>query len=393
MGGKSPPKPPSPQATAQAQTQSNIGTSIANQMLQGNQVTPWGNLTNEISGYTDFKDPASGKTYKIPKTTTTTTLSPQQQGILGAQQGAQGALATQAGRQAKGLGSILGVPMKAPNLSEVGAGPNLATSYGGAGGYSADRARVEKALMSRMNPALDQARQQRVAQLSNQGIKIGTEAFDRAMTQENERGNDAQMQAILAGGQEQSRLAGLDQARATFGNASRQQMFDNSMARTGFNNDARTGEFGMGQQARSGGINEILAMLGGGQVQSPQFAPTQGGGMPNTDMGALINNQYQGQMNAYNQQQQSRNQMMGGLFSAGTAMLPLMLSDERTKENVEPVGAEFAGNPVYEYNYIGDPDTRHVGVMAQDVKKTHPEAVVPMGRFLGVNYGKLAAVA
>jgi hypothetical protein len=170
-------------------------------------------------------------------------------------------------------------------------------------------------------------------------------------------------------------------------------MFANNLTRTGFNNDTRSNEFGMGQAARSGGINELMALLNGGQVQQGGFSPMQGGQMPNTDMGALIGQQYQGQMDAWKQQQQGRGQLMGGLFSAGTAMLPLMLSDKRTKENIEPVGAEFAGNPVYEYNYKHDPSTRHIGVMAQDVKKTHPEAVVPMGKFLGVNYGKLAARA
>ena len=75
-----------------------------------------------------------------------------------------------------------------------------------------------------------------------------------------------------------------------------------------------------------------------------------------------------------------------------------MLSDERTKENIEPVGAVDVPTetgteslPAYSYTYKADPTTTHVGFMAQDVKKVRPDAIVPMGKYLGVNYGKLVA--
>lgn len=474
MKTPSAPKPPSPTATAAAQTGSNISTAIANQMMQTNQTGPYGSLTNSISGYTKFKDPSTGKTYQIPQMRATMQLSPQQQQILNRQNAAQINTGNAAIKATGQLGSILGAPQSsptmgkvgaAPNMDYVGSGPNLntsiasggkiATGFGDAGAitktygasdYSADRAKVEQALMSRMNPQLDQERQRLEAQLSNQGIKRGTEAFDRALALHGQQANDAQMQAILAGGQEQSRLTGLEAGRAQFqnqaqqqlydqlmgragfqnqaqqqqfgqnatqaqfGNDAQQQMYANQLARTGFNNDARQAtfdnslagagfnntaalqQFGANQQMRTGAVNNANALMSGAQVQMPQFGGVQNPSMPNIDMGGLINNQYQGQMANYQNQQQSRNQMMGGLFSAGTALLPL-LSDERTKQEIEPVGGEFAGNPVYSYEYKHDPGTRHVGVMAQDVKKTHPEAVVPMGRYLGVDYGKLAAVA
>jgi hypothetical protein len=514
---------------AQAQMQSGIGTSIANYMMQPNQKTPFGSQTNSITGYSNFTDPASGETYKIPKMSSQTTLSPAQQQILNRQNTARINTGNAAIKATGQLGSILGAPQSVPNLGrmssgqnmlEAGAGPQLtrmgagpelnksisnagkiatgfgnagaiATGFGNAGNitktygandFSADRTKVEQALMSRMNPALEQERSRLTTQLSNQGIKQGTEAYDRAMQLQGQQANDANMQAILAGGQEQSRLTGLEAGKAQFqnsaqqqsydqlagragfqnaaqaqnygqlanragfqnqaqaqqfgqnatqaqfGNTARQQMFDNAATRLGFNNDAgqqmwdnqfdranqvnaaRQGEFnnglsqqgfnnnaamqqfGAGQQLRSNSVNNANALTNGGQVQQPQFAPQQGGQLPNVDMGGLMNNQYQGQMANYQNQMQGRNQMMGGLFGLGAAAIPL-LSDERTKENIEPLGGEFAGNPVYAYEYKHDPGTRHIGVMAQDVAKSHPEAVVPMGKFLGVNYGKLAAVA
>lgn len=62
---------------------------------------------------------------------------------------------------------------------------------------------------------------------------------------------------------------------------------------------------------------------------------------------------------------------MAGAEALGSALL---LSDERTKENVSEVGALHDGQPIYSYNYIGD-RTPRIGLMAQDVEKVRPDAV------------------
>jgi hypothetical protein len=422
--GPKPPEAPDPWETAGAQLQSSAGTASVNQLLQGNQVTPWGSQTSRQTGTTKYKDPLTGKVIDLPQMTQTTSLPPALQALFDSQTTTNRRISNVGERQARQLGSILGQPNSAPNLTQVGSGPNmaevgsgprLATSYGPTD-YSADRAKVEGALMSRMAPMLDQQRSRMTAQLANQGIKVGTEAYDREMANLGQNANDARMQAILAGGGEQSRLAGLTRDAAMFGNDAKQTMFGNNLARAGFNNDARQAEFGnrmqvrgfnndaraqefgMGQQLRGGAVNEANALRGGGQVQMPQFGGVQNPQVPNVDMGALFGQQYQGQMNNYNAQVQGRNQMMGGLFGLGasalTAGLPFMLSDERTKTEIEPLGEMDVGGAepvgVYAYEYKHDPGTKHVGTMAQEVLKVRPDAVVPMGKYLGVNYGKLA---
>ena len=50
-------------------------------------------------------------------------------------------------------------------------------------------------------------------------------------------------------------------------------------------------------------------------------------------------------------------------------------SDIRLKENIREVGKTNSGLPIYTYNYIGDSLT-HMGVMAQEVEKVIPEAVL-----------------
>ena len=68
------------------------------------------------------------------------------------------------------------------------------------------------------------------------------------------------------------------------------------------------------------------------------------------------------------------------------------LSDERAKDDIEPVGELFDGQKVYRYRYKGDP--RHqIGLIAQDVEKRAPTAIVPMGPLKGVNYKRATDVA
>jgi hypothetical protein len=68
---------------------------------------------------------------------------------------------------------------------------------------------------------------------------------------------------------------------------------------------------------------EQLSTLRGvtGSVDLPQFSNAPAEGVAPTDIAGLYNNQYQGQIDAYNAQQQSRNALLGGLFSLGGAAL------------------------------------------------------------------------
>ena len=62
-------------------------------------------------------------------------------------------------------------------------------------------------------------------------------------------------------------------------------------------------------------------------------------------------------------------------------------SDRRLKEDVRVVGKTNDGQPIYTYKYKGDPKT-HMGLMAQDVEKKHPEAVGLAGGYKTVDYEK-----
>jgi hypothetical protein len=65
-------------------------------------------------------------------------------------------------------------------------------------------------------------------------------------------------------------------------------------------------------------------------------------------------------------------------------------SDGRLKQDIETVGFDAKGRRWVEYAYVWDPERRHRGVIAQEVRDTDPDAVMthPMG-FLMVDYSKL----
>lgn len=78
-----------------------------------------------------------------------------------------------------------------------------------------------------------------------------------------------------------------------------------------------------------------------------------------------------------------------GLGAAAGAAL--IASDERVKENIEPLDSpldKLRQLKAYTYNYIGDTE-RHIGMMAQDIEKVLPEAVIEID---GVKHVKIYAL-
>jgi hypothetical protein len=66
--------------------------------------------------------------------------------------------------------------------------------------------------------------------------------------------------------------------------------------------------------------------------------------------------------------------------------LPFLFSDERVKEDIEPIGELYDGQPIYRYKYIGDDPTTHIGLLAQEVEELEPDAVAEFGGIKAVDY-------
>lgn len=297
-----------------------------------------------------------------------TTLSPEQQQLFDVNQQNQIGLGRAAGTA---LGRVAGMPQF--SLDQFGKVP-------GAGDYAGDRQRVEDALYGSasryLDPQFGQREEATRARLLNSGIREGSEAFrsemdqlgrDRALSY-----GDARDRAILAGGSEQSRLL----ADALRG---RQQGISEATLE------------------RQLPLQEFMSLYGGGGTTGiPQAGIPQAGGVQPYDLLGAANAQYGAQVDAYNAKQAGRQGLLGGLAGLGGTLgaAAILASDERLKENIESIGELSDGTGVYEYAYKADPGTRHVGVMAQEIEQTQPDAVIehPNG-YKMVDYRRVLARA
>lgn len=94
---------------------------------------------------------------------------------------------------------------------------------------------------------------------------------------------------------------------------------------------------------------------------------------------------------SYGKSVDSGNGMLSNISNAaGTAMAAYSMSDINLKENIIPLGAEN-GHNIYEFSYKGD-RRRFRGVMAQEVQKIDPTAVIMTPKGLAVNYAKIGVM-
>lgn len=143
-----------------------------------------------------------------------------------------------------------------------------------------------------------------------------------------------------------------------------------------------------GMSAQSAGQNFMGNMSAAGNTYNSGFNTQISG------LSSILNNQTNAYVNGGTDVFGSIGGIMGGvanMYSSGAATaLGFPGSDRRLKENIERIGTdERTQLPLYEFSYKND-DRRFVGVMADEVEKKFPDAVVwtDLG-FATVNYDKL----
>jgi hypothetical protein len=103
--------------------------------------------------------------------------------------------------------------------------------------------RASGLLMSRLTPQIEQSQDRLKAQLANQGIVAGTEAYNRAMTQQGQKENDLRTQAQLQAQGIQQNLFGQELQAGQFGNQAATQQQQNLLQNLGFSNQAQQQDF------------------------------------------------------------------------------------------------------------------------------------------------------
>ena len=323
-------------ATAAGNVEAARATAAANRT---NQVTPYGNLTYTAN---PGKDPYGNTLY-----TATQTLSPAQQAILDQQNQLNTGLMTTANKGLNYANQVLSQPgVDQSQLAQTGINPGQ--SY-------------QDAIMSRLSPQIARENQSSDAQLANQGIAQGTEAYNNAKT--------------LLGQNQNDRLTSAPTQGMNMGLAANQQ---------GFNQAAYN---------QMQPINVINALRTGSQVTNPSYAATpQQANTAGPDLLGAANAQYTNQLNATNAANAGAGNFMGGLMGLGASAIT-KYSDEHLKTDIKRIGTHDLGMGIYTYHYKDGynlPTGLQVGVMAQEVEKVIPEAViVTYSGFKAVNYAML----
>lgn len=314
MGMSSTPQPPpAPDPMATAQAQAQMNKDTAISQA-------WLNNYDQIT-------PDGSLTYEqigtapdgTPRFRATTKLSDASQGIYDTNKITEQNIANIGRDQSARIGDLLGSPLKLGN--------------------EATEARLMELGMKRLDPQFARDEEAMRTRLINSGIREGSAAWNAEMGRASQSRNDAINQLILSG--------------------------------RGLANQEILTE-------RNAPINEITALLNGSQVSQPNFVGTPQTSVAGVDYAGLVRDKYNADMSAYNSANASNAAMMGGLFGLAGSLGSMGLykySDPKMKKDVKKVGKLDNGLNVYEYKYKGS-DTPEIGLMADEVEKKKPHAVV-----------------
>jgi hypothetical protein len=278
MGKSSPPPPPDPGIVAAAQGGENRDTAAFNSAINRvNQVGPNGSTTWTIRPGADPKNPQPGDYIQ------TTSYSPQQQALYDAQSRIGQNLAGVAESGLNRVGAGMATPFSTEGLAQYGelrgvSDTSRLPQLAGGGSYADQTKAVQDAMYARLKPGLDTSRREAENRLLNSGIEKGTQAWNDAQQNLSRGETDAQMQSILAGSQEQSRLAGLDQASRAQQFSEQGTQFQQGLAAAQFGGQQRQQQVAEEAYLRQLPLNELNALRSGSQVQAPSFSGYYTGG-------------------------------------------------------------------------------------------------------------------
>jgi hypothetical protein len=328
MGKQKAPAAPDYSAAAQATAQGNLDAAkYATNANRINQKTPYGSLTYQYNPVYDSQGKETGAGW-----TQTEDLTPQAQAALDQELALNQKYGEVANIGFDRTRNIFENPelntsglsdLKSINANNLPAYRNIDTSGLAAMPINAGTT-AQQAILSRLNPQLSQNEEALRSRLANQGITLGSDAYNREMTQAGQQRNDLETQAALQGLSldMSARQQGLgeQQTLAAFQNAMRNQNFGEQQAISSNAADIRQRQLQEQAYLQDRPLNLINALRSGNQVTSPQFqqfsqqATTQG-----PDMLAAQQAQYNAQLGAVNAANAGKAGLTKGLMGLGAA--------------------------------------------------------------------------
>lgn len=368
------PKPPDPYKQAAAQQAAELGASQGSAIINNpNEYNPYGSVQYQNAGYEVIYD-AKGKPQYVPRYNRITNLSPDQMKLLGLETQTKGN-AGQAGVLASSQLADMFKTQLDPSKWQAW---QMAQAPGAVRQDQSptDRKAVEEAMLARQRDNNTRADAAQDAQLAARGLNPGSQGYGTVQGERARRDTDQVNQAYLASG---------DEARAAQAayNAAGLQRYQMGSDYASFANQLRQAQQQGDTALRAQLPNEIAALMGMGQVTVPQFSPFSRQGINAAPVGDYISQNYQNQLAA----SQAQNSGIFGL--AGSLVSALPFSDRRLKEDIMPTGEMLAGVPLYTFHYRNDPATDQIGVMADEARELHPDAVGHRDGYDTVDYGLL----
>jgi hypothetical protein len=306
------PQAPDPYQTASAQ---NAQNSFASQFSTGtgnaNEVNPYGSVSYNQSGQTPIYSNGQLTGY-APQWTKTTSLSPDQQKLLGLETQGKYNLGTAAVNQSANVANTLGQPVDQSSWTPWQT--SLPTQDLRQDQGATDRASIEKAMMDSYQRNVGPQEQAQEASLAARGLSPGATGYSQYQQTRDDSRAEAARQAYLASGNE-SRAA-----QAAYNDVGTQR-FNMQQSANSYLNNLRGAQMQEAYQARTQPLNELNAMMSGAQATIPQFQAFQGSPVQASNIGQYISSNYQ------NQAQQAANTnagifgLAGGLTKLGVGML------------------------------------------------------------------------
>lgn len=294
-GGKggSAPTAPDPNVVASATTQSNDTTAAYDKALNlNNYSNPFGSQQSTQTG----TDPTTG----APIYQTSIGADPQLQGLINGAEGQAGSANSTVNNSLYGLGAV--------NQQLGGLAGSLNPQSAQQAMQQGDQA-AYAAQTQYLDPQFSQEGTSLQSQLANQGLTPGSQAYTNATTNFNnskqQAYSNAANQATLTGSQIGS------------------QMLDNQLAVTGEQGNLLNSEAtNYGQQASLSQLpfSDLSSLAG---LVPGNTGTAQSAAQP-ANIAQAYQNQYQGELNAYDAQTGSANSTKSGLFGLGSAAIPML---------------------------------------------------------------------
>lgn len=391
---------PAPDYAALAKQQAGIDQAAMDRQTIQNRPTQIGTF-----GSLDYAfDPESGRWIQKE------TLDPRVQGLVDKSLGQTGA-----------LGKDIDALMARPDYKTVAgaslfnaADPGIA-AYDPASGDEYSKL-FTKNLLARVAPQQQVDRQQMETKLRLQGLQPGTEAYNRAyqnlLTSQGDVNAKAQLEGMLAGGQESRDIYNTRLNSAMSLQENSRSNYQTRMSGQNQMNDQALKQYLLPLQ-QAGQMQDLITGQWGGYMPSYQGFGTAGGA-PGADMMGAAQSQYANQValaNAKAQRRQQEGSMWGSIIGGaiGTAAggntalgagiggaAGSYFSDVALKDNIEQISDKDAYDAMLKiapYSFSWPSGRRQSGLLAQEVQQFLPHLVhAADGGYLKVDYETFTAL-